>query len=115
VSRNTAVEAYKRFIEEGYLSTERAPDDAFAVGAPQARAPGDPRVANLPLPYTGRGPPGLHAPDHRGLLCDSPWGAPISDRSRSGLGAARSSTAWAGPRRARADTWTRRGCRTCVG
>jgi GntR family transcriptional regulator/MocR family aminotransferase len=81
VSRNTVVEAYEALIEQGYLQARRAagtfvaaqvPDDAFAVGAPQplARSPAHPPVANLPLPYTGRGPPGLHAPGHRTLLYD---------------------------------------------
>jgi GntR family transcriptional regulator / MocR family aminotransferase len=81
VSRNTVVEAYDLLIEEGYLYTQRAvgtfvaervPDESFAVAAqqPHPRTPSHPRVVNLPLPYTGRGPPGLHAPDHRDLLYD---------------------------------------------
>jgi len=81
VSRNTVVEAYELLIEEGYLCTqpavgtfvaERMPDDAFAVGTPQplGRTPSHHRVVNLPLPYTGRGPPGLHAPDRRALPYD---------------------------------------------
>lgn len=74
VSRNTVVEAYELLIEEGYLDTqpavgtfvaERMPDDAFAVGIaqPLGRTPSHHRIVNLPLPYTGRGPPGLHASD----------------------------------------------------
>ena len=81
VSRNTVVEAYELLIEEGYLYTQRAvgtfvaervPDESLTVDTPQllSRTPSHRRVVNLPLPYTGRGPPGLHAPEHRDLLYD---------------------------------------------
>jgi GntR family transcriptional regulator/MocR family aminotransferase len=81
VSRNTVVEAYELLIEEGYLYTQRAvgtfvaervPDESLTVDTPQllSRTPSHRRVVNLPLPYTGRGPPGLHAPDHRDVLYD---------------------------------------------
>jgi GntR family transcriptional regulator / MocR family aminotransferase len=81
VSRNTVMEAYELLIEEGYLYTrpavgtfvtERVPDESFTVGAPQphSRTPSHHRVVNLPSPYTGRGSPGLHAPDHRDYLYD---------------------------------------------
>ncbi len=81
VSRNTVMEAYELLIEEGYLYTqpavgtfvaEQAPDESFTVGTPQPlpRTPSHHRVVNLPLPYTGRGPPGLHAPEHRDLRYD---------------------------------------------
>ena len=81
VSRNTVMEAYERLIEEGYLYTQRAvgtfvtetvPDDSIATGTQQPldRVPSDHRVVNLPLPYTGRGLPGLHERHDPALLYD---------------------------------------------
>lgn len=80
VSRNTVMEAYERLIEEGYLYTQRAvgtfvtqtvPDASIATGAQLLnRVPSHHRVVDLPLPYTGRGPPGLHEPHDRVLLYD---------------------------------------------
>ena len=82
VSRNTVTEAYERLIAEGYLYAQRAvgtfvtktvPEDSIAARdrQPLDRAPSHPRVVNLPLPYTGRGSPGLHdAATHRVLLYD---------------------------------------------
>ncbi len=70
VSRNTVVGAYERLIEEGYLYTQRAvgtfvtttvPEDAIAARTqPPLRIPSHDRVITLPLPFTGRGPPGLY-------------------------------------------------------
>lgn len=71
VSRNTVAEAYDQLLSEGYLYTERAvgtfvarrlPEDALSVDSsvdPQRCAPLH-HALNLPLPYTGRGAPGLH-------------------------------------------------------
>lgn len=81
VSRNTVMEAYERLIEEGYLYTQRAvgtfvtevvPDDSISTPTPQPRprTPSHDRVVTLPLPYTGRGPPGLYNPNPRTLLYD---------------------------------------------
>jgi GntR family transcriptional regulator/MocR family aminotransferase len=81
VSRNTVMEAYERLIEEGYLYTQRAvgtfvtrtvPDDSITTGTQQPlnRVPSHHCVVNLPPPYTGRGPPGLHEPHDRILLYD---------------------------------------------
>jgi GntR family transcriptional regulator/MocR family aminotransferase len=81
VSRNTVMEAYERLIEEGYLYTQRAvgtfvtqtvPDNSIATGTqhPLNRVASHHRVVDLPLPYTGRGPPGLHEPHDRVLLYD---------------------------------------------
>ncbi len=71
VSRNTIAGAYGHLIEEGYLQTRRAvgtfvcdtlPEDAIAAQPPDhlPRKPSHRRAINLPLPYTGRGLPGLH-------------------------------------------------------
>ena len=81
VSRNTVSEAYDLLIDDGYLYTERAvgtfvskilPEDTISTGArklPQ-RTPSQQRAVNLPLPYTGRGLPGLHRPTDPTLLYD---------------------------------------------
>lgn len=81
VSRNTVTGAYERLIAEGYLCTRRAvgtfvsdamPEDAMSAIAQPALEyrPGKPPAAALPLPYTGRGPPGLHRPPAPALLYD---------------------------------------------
>jgi GntR family transcriptional regulator/MocR family aminotransferase len=80
VSRNTVTEAYESLIAEGYLDTQRAvgtfvsktvPDTSTAgeQQTPQ-RAPSHQRAVNLPLPYTGRGLPGLHKLGDRNLVYD---------------------------------------------
>lgn len=81
VSRNTVSAAYDRLVSQGYLVTERAvgtfvcstvPDDAMRPPP----APPEPQVGsacpalNLPLPYTGRGLPGLHRPTPSGIEID---------------------------------------------
>jgi GntR family transcriptional regulator/MocR family aminotransferase len=81
VSRNTVSAAYDRLVSQGYLVTERTvgtfvcstvPDDAMRPPP----APPEPQVGsacpalNLPLPYTGRGLPGLHRPTPSGIEID---------------------------------------------
>jgi GntR family transcriptional regulator / MocR family aminotransferase len=81
VSRNTVVEAYELLIEEGYLYTQRAvgtfvsktlPEHSMRTAArdlPRRRL--DRRSAvDLPLPYTGRGLPGLYKRTDPTLLYD---------------------------------------------
>lgn len=81
VSRNTVAEAYGHLLEEGYLYTRPAagtfisdtlPEQAIATPAITTvpRSPSHQRTANLPLPYTGRGLPGLHRPMDRALRYD---------------------------------------------
>jgi GntR family transcriptional regulator/MocR family aminotransferase len=81
VSRNTVVEAYDKLIKEGYLYTQRAlgtyvsksvPEDTIAERAQKLlyHTPSRQRAADLPLPYTGRGLPGLHKPGDPALLYD---------------------------------------------
>lgn len=81
VSRNTVAEAYGHLLEEGYLCTRRAigtfisdtlPEDAIATRTNPllSRSPSHRRAVNLPLPYTGRGLPGLHRPIDRALSHD---------------------------------------------
>ncbi|MBA3588244.1 PLP-dependent aminotransferase family protein [Methylibium sp.] len=85
VSRNTITSAYETLIGQGYLYTERAVGtfvcktlpDAFmrpqGTGLP-ARTGSPYRALNLPLPYTGRGPPGLHRPTPGGITVDFVFG-----------------------------------------
>nr|WP_282571451.1 PLP-dependent aminotransferase family protein [Methylonatrum kenyense] len=81
VSRNTVAEAYADLVDEGYLCSRRAigtfisdtfPEDAIAArpGHSSSRSPSHRRAVNLPLPYTGRGKPGLHRPIDRALNHD---------------------------------------------
>ena len=84
ISRNTVSQAYETLSAEGYVSTAPArgtfvattvPDDALSTGAPGAARAGDPPAvaspaSDLPLPYTGRGPPGLYTPPERALPID---------------------------------------------
>lgn len=69
LSRNTITGAYEVLVSEGYLYTERAVGTFVCKVLPREHM--QPRVAgmqalsrtlNLPLPYTGRGLPGLHRP-----------------------------------------------------
>ena len=81
VSRNTVSDAYELLIGEGFLYTKRAvgtfvskplPEDSIstAPGNLPQRTPSQQRAVNLPLPYTGRGLPGLHKPADPTLLYD---------------------------------------------
>ena len=81
VSRNTVVEAYESLIKEGYLDAQRAvgtfvsrpvPEVSIVASTkpPPLRTPSHQRAVNLPLPYAGRGPPGLYRPSDRTLLYD---------------------------------------------
>jgi GntR family transcriptional regulator/MocR family aminotransferase len=74
VSRNTVSEAYEKLVADGYISTAPArgtfvsntvPEDAMSTGARPLLERAEPISSiNLPLPYTGRGYPGLYvAPD----------------------------------------------------
>ena len=87
VSRNTVTSAYETLISEGYLRTERTvgtfvvdlpPDDAIhpSRSAPEkALCTGSLyRAMNLPLPYGGRGPSGLHRPAPRQIEIDFVFG-----------------------------------------
>ena len=83
VSRNTVSEAYERLADEGYITTARAkgtyvrailPDDAMSAGT-QALISQVPAIAtNLPLPYTGRGLPGLYEPPDPAIRIDFRFG-----------------------------------------
>jgi GntR family transcriptional regulator/MocR family aminotransferase len=85
VSRNTITGAYETLIGQGYLYTERAvgtfvcktlpsalmrPDEAGTEGRRGSLY----HALNLPLPYTGRGLPGLHKPTPRGIEIDFVFG-----------------------------------------
>ena len=84
VSRNTVSEAYERLAAEGYISTARArgtfvraigAEDGMSAGAKtliEARAPTI--ATNLPLPYTGRGLPGLYEPPDPEIRIDFRFG-----------------------------------------
>lgn len=81
VSRNTVSEAYEELIDQGYLYTHRAvgtfvsqrlPDASIAALEAEGVVDRGRRLpaVNLPLPYTGRGPPGLHRPADPALRYD---------------------------------------------
>jgi GntR family transcriptional regulator/MocR family aminotransferase len=81
VSRNTVVEAYDKLVKEGYLHTQRTlgtfvansvPEDTIAASAQTlvCDTPSRQPAADLPLPHTGRGLPGLHKPGDPALLYD---------------------------------------------
>ena len=89
VSRNTISEAYDKLAAEGYISTAPArgtfvskvfPDDTLSTGAvASARRSSVPLIVttaatNLPLPYTGRGLPGLYVPPAQRLQIDFRFG-----------------------------------------
>ena len=85
VSRNTISSAYDVLISQGYLCTEPAvgtfvcktlPDDSMRpdVDALHTRSGSIHRAMNLPLPYTGRGLPGLHRPSAKGVGIDFVFG-----------------------------------------
>ena len=85
VSRNTVTSAYESLIGAGYLSTQRAVGTfvcqqlpmarpAIAVDAPDRRSGSHLRALNLPLPYTGRGLPGLHKPTPAEIEIDFVFG-----------------------------------------
>src|SRR3984893_1227575 len=72
VSRNTVSEAYEKLVADGYIRTapqrgtfvsKTMPEDAMSTGArPLLERSDSMSSINLPLPYTGRGSPGLYAP-----------------------------------------------------
>ena len=83
VSRNTVFEAYERLAAEGYITTARAKgtyvrailtDDGMSAGS-EALIDRAPAIAtNLPLPYTGRGLPGLYEPPDPAIRIDFRFG-----------------------------------------
>ena len=83
VSRNTVSEAYERLVAEGYIATARGKgtfvravtEDGMSAGAKALIEHGAPTVAtNLPLPYTGRGLPGLYEPPDPSIRIDFRFG-----------------------------------------
>lgn len=85
VSRNTITGAYETLVEEGYLYTEPTIGTFVARELPRARLQVRGNVSemrsgtllrtlNLPLPYTGKGVPGLHRPVVRGTQIDFAFG-----------------------------------------
>lgn len=85
VSRNTISSAYEVLISQGYLCTEPAvgtfvsktlPDESMRSPAQafQTRSGSIQRAMNLPLPYTGRGLPGLHRPTPKDVEVDFVFG-----------------------------------------
>ena len=71
VSRNTVSEAYQKLVADGYIITipkrgtfvsNTVPEDAISTCArPSFKRPDPANPINLPLPYAGRGLPGLYA------------------------------------------------------
>jgi GntR family transcriptional regulator / MocR family aminotransferase len=84
VSRNTVFEAYEKLAADGYINTAPArgtfvskimPEDAMSTGARQLLENAEATVAtNLPLPYTGRGRPGLYTPPDPHIRIDFRFG-----------------------------------------
>jgi GntR family transcriptional regulator/MocR family aminotransferase len=85
VSRNTITGAYETLVDLGYLFTEptigtfvsrRLPQTLLRVEASTVETRSGPmlRTLNLPLPYTGKGAPGLHRPVVRGTNIDFAFG-----------------------------------------
>lgn len=81
VSRNTVTAAYDSLINLGYLYTENGVGTFVCKEPPERQLQLDPSIVerqtsglyqalNLPLPYTGRGFPGLHKPTPRDVLTD---------------------------------------------
>jgi len=84
VSRNTVSEAYEKLGADGYINTapkkgtfvsKTVPEDAMSMGArPLIESSDSTNSVNLPLPYTGRGSPGLYAPPDTQILIDFRFG-----------------------------------------
>jgi GntR family transcriptional regulator/MocR family aminotransferase len=84
VSRNTVSEAYDKLAADGYINTAPArgtyvsktvPEDTMSTGAKQVLERVDAITSiNLPLPYTGRGLPGLYAPPDTQIRIDFRFG-----------------------------------------
>src|ERR1700681_2989533 len=84
VSRNTVSEAYEKLVADGYINTapqrgtfvsNTVPEDAMSTGAKRVIERSDLMSSiNLPLPYTGRGLPGLYAPPDTQIRIDFRFG-----------------------------------------
>jgi GntR family transcriptional regulator/MocR family aminotransferase len=84
VSRNTVTSAYEVLISQGYLSAEPTVGTFVCKTLPEAllrpaagtesRSGSLYRALNLPLPYTGRGQPGLHRPTPTDIEVDFVFG-----------------------------------------
>jgi GntR family transcriptional regulator/MocR family aminotransferase len=84
VSRNTISEAYEKLVADGYINTAPArgtfvskttPEDAMSTRARHVLDRADPISSiNLPLPYTGRGFPGLYAAPDTQIRIDFSFG-----------------------------------------
>jgi GntR family transcriptional regulator / MocR family aminotransferase len=84
VSRNTVSEAYERLVADGYINTApkrgtfvsmTVPEDAMSTGARHLIERSAPMTSiNLPLPYAGRGSPGLYAPPDTQIRIDFRFG-----------------------------------------
>lgn len=84
VSRNTVSEAYEKLVADGYINTapqrgtfvsNTVPEDAMSTGARQfIETTARTSSINLPLPYTGRGSPGLYAPPDASIRVDFRFG-----------------------------------------
>jgi GntR family transcriptional regulator / MocR family aminotransferase len=84
VSRNTVSEAYEKLVADGYINTapkrgtfvsKTMPEDAMSTGAIPLLERSDSMTSiNLPLPYTGRGSPGLYAPPDTQIRIDFRFG-----------------------------------------
>jgi GntR family transcriptional regulator / MocR family aminotransferase len=80
VSRNTVSEAYEKLAADGYVNTAPAkgtfvsdavPEDAMCMGAIRIIERSSPSATiNLPLPYGGRGHPGLYSPPDTEIRID---------------------------------------------
>jgi GntR family transcriptional regulator/MocR family aminotransferase len=84
VSRNTVSEAYEKLVADGYINTapkrgtfvsKTVPEDAMSTGARHLIERSAPMTSiNLPLPYAGRGSPGLYAPPDAQIRIDFRFG-----------------------------------------
>jgi GntR family transcriptional regulator / MocR family aminotransferase len=84
VSRNTVSEAYEKLAADGYIITapkrgtfvsKTVPEDAMSTGARPLLEKSRPMISiNLPLPYSGRGSPGLYAPPDTQIHVDYRFG-----------------------------------------
>lgn len=85
VSRNTVTSAYETLVGLGYLFTDRTIGTFVSRHLPQSLLRVDDKAVdvrpgsmlrslNLPLPYTGKGVPGIYRPAARGISIDFAFG-----------------------------------------